>query len=59
MKYIPLIPLVIIIEMMAITFITWLVSQPNDMAVLSGVGLTCLNIFLHILIIKKLKTKIK
>lgn len=56
-----LFPLLIIIEIIIITSILSLVSQPSDMAVFAGItvlcGLIIANLFLGEYIIKFLKTK--
>jgi hypothetical protein len=61
--FLALVPILILVELLLVSFITELVRQPSDIAVLIGIVLLCLDLAGNFLLIKLLislfKTKTK
>lgn len=52
------IPLIVTIEFLLIQMVFWLLSEPDDIAVLFGVVSLCFFLFLNYSLIKYIKTKL-
>ena len=60
MKYILFaLPVIIMLEMIAWSVVCSLLSEPNDMAVIAGVSLICVLVYIHFITIKYLLSKFK